>query len=103
VSDMRSMFLQASAFDQNLEDWEPILAAIGVNFMSNITISTANYDALLIGWADAMQAEYPNGSGYTITPTWDFGNSVHTTGGAAETAKNTLINTFNWTITDGNP
>lgn len=98
-----NMFLGATSFDQNLDGWKPILASSSSGFMQNITLSTANYDALLIAWSAAMEAEYPGGAGYTLTPSWSFGNSVHTTGGAAELAKNNLINTFNWTITDGNP
>lgn len=98
-----NMFLGATSFDQNLDGWEPILASSSSGFMNNITLSTANYDALLIAWSAAMEAEYPSGAGYNLTPSWSFGNSVHTTGGAAEDAKNNLIETFNWTITDGNP
>ena len=97
------MFLNATSFDQDLSSWRPILGSSTQNFMGGVTLSTANYDALLIGWNAAMEAEYPGGSGYTLTPSWSFGNSVHTTGAAAELAKNNLINTFNWTITDGNP
>ena len=34
-----------------------------------------------------------------LTP--NFGGSQYTLGGAAESARNTLINTYGWTITDG--
>ena len=99
-----NMFIGATSFQQNLAGWAPIaISGSAANFMTGITLTTANYDALLIGWSANLESIYPGGVGYTNTPTFGFGNSVHTTGGAAELAKNNLINTFNWTITDGNP
>ena len=55
-------------------------------------MSTANYDATLISWAaQTLQNNV----------TFDFGSAQYTLGGAAEAARNTLINTYGWTITDG--
>jgi hypothetical protein len=55
----------------------------------NIALSTANYDALLIGWAaQSLQPEV----------TFDGGNSTYC---AAEDARTSMINYNNWTITDG--
>ena len=129
VTNMGSMFFSAAAFNQPIGDWDtsslisvPFMfyGSTSFNqpignwdvtnfnseyngyFMGGVTLSTSNYDNLLIGWAAQMLIEYPGGSGYTIAPSWRFGNSVHTIGGDAESAKNTLINTFNWTITDAN-
>ena len=62
------------------------------DFLLNAGLSTASYDATLIGWA-AQTVQ----SGLTC----DFGNSQYTAGGAAEAARKTLINTYGWTITDG--
>jgi hypothetical protein len=56
------------------------------------TLSTANYDASLIAWSTGS----PH-SGITFSG----GNSKYTTGGAGQTARNTLTGTYGWTITDG--
>ena len=98
------MFYNATSFNQDIGNWDlTSYNGSGSNvFMIGVTLSTANYDNLLIGWAAKMLAAYPGGSGYNNSPSWNFGNSVHTIGGDAETAKNTLVNTFNWTIIDAN-
>ena len=57
----------------------------------NATLSTSNYDALLIGWS-ALTLQ--NGV------TFHGGNSKFSTGAAA-TARQNLIDNFSWTITDG--
>ena len=54
-------------------------------------MSQANYDALLIAWA----AQSVQSNVAFTTP------AQYTAGGAAETARNTLVNTYNWTISDG--
>ena len=104
VTDMRYMFALATSFNQPIGNWDVGNLKTKNNgyFMGGVTLSTPNYDNLLIGWAATMLNAYPGGSGYIITPSWNFGNSAHTIGGDAESAKNILINTFNWTITDAN-
>ncbi len=57
-----------------------------------VALSTANYDALLIGWAaQAVQSSV----------TFDGGDSKYTGGGAAATARAYLISNFSWSISDG--
>ena len=93
---MSGMFQDATAFDQNLSSWNITSLNLTItlnNFLFNGTLSTSNYDALLIGWS--AQTPLLNG----LAP--NFGNSQYTLGGAAESARNTLINTYGWTITDG--
>ena len=95
VVDISSMLYQSnmemSAF--NFSSWDISNITNAANFMKFSTgLSTANYDATLISWA----AQTPQ-SNVNV----DFGNSQYTLGGAAEAARNTLINTYNWTITDG--
>ena len=104
VINMSFMFYNADSFNQDIGNWDVSnLPGTGnTNFMIGVTLSAANYNNLLIGWAATMLNAYPGGSGYNVSPGWNFGNSVHTIGGDAESAKNTLINTFNWTITDAN-
>jgi len=96
VTTMTNMLQNASSFNQSLSAWDitGINSTTSLNFfLQNVTIDTANYDAILISWA----AQTPLFNG--VTP--DFGNSQYTLGGAAESARNTLINTYGWTITDG--
>jgi len=59
---------------------------------SPVTLSTANYDALLIAWAAQSVL-----SGLAI---W-FGASEYTGGGTAAAARASLIADDSWTITDG--
>ena len=72
------------------------LGAIDISNISSFgtipTLSNANYDDTLIGWA----SQTPQ-----INRSVSFSNSQYTPGGAAETARNTLINTYGWTIEDG--
>lgn len=103
VTNISGMFRDAAAFNQDIGSWNPISLQSAGTFFFASPFSTSNYDALLIGWEAALQTAYPSGSGYTLTPFVDFGTVLHTTGGSAEAAKNSLISTFNWTITDGNP
>jgi surface protein len=98
VTTMRAMFYQANAFNQNIGAWDVsnvnAVQTGFINFMFGKTFanySTANYDALLIGWAS--RPVQPNQSIY-------FG-----------TIKRTVISTpakliltsppNNWTIVDG--
>jgi len=101
VTDMSGVFFGSASFDQNLSSWDIANVTQLTNFAKNTTFSTSNYDAILIGWESTLQDTYPNGSGYTPTISINFGNSQYTSGGAAETARTSLINNFNWTITDG--
>jgi len=94
VTTMRSMFVGDTAFDQNLGAWD-ISSVTDMTFMfSGLTLSTANYDNTLIGWNTLSPGETQIPTGITF----DGGNSKFCTG---QTAKNTLIGTSNWTITDG--
>ena len=61
-------------------------------FRGTNAMSVANYDATLISWSN--QVLKPNEQ-------TNFGTAKYTLGGAAEAARNTIINTYGWTITDG--
>ncbi len=84
----------AAAFDQDLSNWDisSLTNSQTTLFLEFGQLSRANYDKLLISWA-AQSAPL----NYNI----HFGASQYTLGGAAEAARNTLINTYGWTITDG--
>ncbi len=96
-----SLAIRDTNVDQNLSSWDITSATNFTSFAQNTTFSTSNYDAILIGWEATLQAAFPNGSGYTPSISINFGNSEYNGGGAAEAARTSLINTFNWTITDG--
>ena len=89
VSTMDAMFYHASAFNQNIGGWNVAGLKYADNMFSGVTLSTANYDALLEGW-DAQ----------TLQPSvaFDGGNSQYCAG---ETARSNMINTDSWTISDG--
>lgn len=101
ATNMSNTFFRATSFDQNLSSWDIANVTSFSNFAKDIAFSTANYDAILIGWEATLQSAFPNGTGYTPTISINFGGSEYTGGGAAEAARASLINNFNWTITDG--
>jgi len=91
VINMYAMLRNCFAFDQDLGSWD-ITKVINMAYMfDGDTLSTANYDSLLIGW-DAQ----------VVQPNVNFhgGNSKYSAGA---TARADLISTYTWTITDGGP
>jgi len=91
--DFTRMFFAANSFDQDISSWQVTQATNLTDFMLSATgLSTANYDALLIAW-DAQGAMSYSG-------TVNFGGSQYTAGGAAETARTSLIAKWGG-ITDG--
>jgi surface protein len=101
VTNMVRMFQDNTVFDQDISGWDITSATNFANFLSGGTLSTSNYDALLIGWEATLQGTYPNGVGYGATININFGNSQYTAGGAAELARISLQDNYNWAITDG--
>jgi surface protein len=92
VTNMGFMLRGCSTFNQDLSGFAIPLCADLTNFLVDTTLSTTNYDALLISFA-----------GQTVQPSLSFhgGNAKYTGGGAAETARTSLVNDDLWTITDG--
>ena len=89
VEVMSFMFSSASSFNQDLSAWDVSNVTIMTNMFLNATLSTENYDDMLIGWdAQNLQDDV----------TFHGGNSVYCNG---ETARNNMIASNNWTITDG--
>jgi len=86
---MQSLFNGTSSFDQNLSNWNVESVTNMSNMLNGVTLSTVNYDALLIGW-DAQN----------LQPNLNFsgGNSQYC---YAESARNNMINNDGWSITDG--
>ena len=75
-----------------IDTWQIGLVTSFTNFLQGAQLSTATYDATLIAWAaqDAVNSLSVH-----------FGSSQYTSGGAAETARDSLIADDLWTITDG--
>ena len=90
-SSMNKMF-ENSGMDSDLSGWDITGITLLNNFLTGGQMSTANYDATLIGW----EAQSPPLAGVP-----NFGSSQYTLGGAAEAARTSLITTYGWTITDG--
>jgi len=101
VTDMGGMFIQAVAFDQNLGSWDVSKVSTFFNstlffffgsggFMERVTLSPANYNALLNGWSRLpLQTEL----------SFNAGSSRFTNAGL--TARQSIIDNFNWNIFDG--
>jgi 6-phosphogluconate dehydrogenase (decarboxylating) len=60
------------------------------NMFHGVTLSTANYDAILNNWSELVLQNDVE---------FDGGNSKYSS--AAEAARAKIISDFNWTITDG--
>lgn len=80
----------AAAFDQDVGGWNIGQVATAANFTTGTNLSTANYNALLIGW---------QGQSHQSTVSLSVGGTTYSAGAAA-TARAALV-TDGWTITDG--
>lgn len=91
VITMEAMFDNAIAFDQNLGTWDITSVTNMDSMFDTVTLSTVNYDAILIGWEAQV-----------VQDSVDFyaGNSKYSAGAAA-TARQALIDDHWWTISDG--
>ena len=84
---------EANSFTGALDGWDiGSVSSIGY-FANGATITTDNYDALLVSW----EGQSP----FVGLTNVNFGNSTFSLGTAADTARASLVSTYNWTITDG--
>ena len=90
VSNMEWMFKNDSSFNCDLSSWDVSNVTNMEGMLSGATLSTENYDKILNSWT---QLTLQNDVAF------DAGNSRYTS--AAETARENIIQTYNWTITDG--
>jgi surface protein len=97
VTSMLFMFQGCTIFDQDLGGWNvtSLSGVGGANMLNGTTLSTSNYDSLLIGW----ESQAVNDS-----VSFHGGNAKYS--GApfpAEAARAALIADHSWAITDGGP
>jgi len=88
VTRMDELFRDANSFDQDLGAWNIGSASSMVFMLNNSAVSTQNYDATLIGWA-----------AQTLQNGVSFGaQGLGYCAGAV--ARQQIIDTYGWTITD---
>ena len=90
ITSIQAMFTNAISFDQDLGIWDIALVSNATGFLDGVTLSTSNYDSLLIGW---------EANSHQNNVTFSGGNSKYSAG-AATTAR-AALETDGWTITDG--
>ncbi|MCF6225681.1 MAG: DUF285 domain-containing protein, partial [Xanthomonadales bacterium] len=91
VTHMIQMFKGAISFDQDIGGWNVTALELASNMFADATLSTANYESLLIGW----EAQLLNAG-----VTFSGGNSTYCSPQAAA-ARAQLITANSWVITDG--
>lgn len=101
VTNLWNSFNGANSFNQDLSSWSVNKVSNMDSLFNNASLGTINYDLILIGWEAKLQSQFPNGTGYSKTPSPSFGSSKYTGGGSASAARASLVSNFNWTITDG--
>ncbi len=99
VTNMNAMFFNATSFNQDIGSWDITSLTDATSMFDGATLSTANYDALLIGWS--TDASGTAGDGIDDIPsgiTFHGGFSTYCNGA---NARQDLIDTYGWTISDG--
>jgi uncharacterized repeat protein (TIGR02543 family) len=91
VTGMSEMFSFTKAFNQDIGDWDVSKVTDMKYMFEHITLSTSNYSAILIGWAALPSLQ--------MDVNFHGGDSKYN--GSAVAARQKLISTYGWTITDG--
>ncbi len=90
VTNLSYMFYGATSFNQNIGGWDVSHVTDMNNMFTGAGLSQTYYDLLLMGWA-----ELPSLQNNVV---FDAGTSTYC---FSQTARDTLINIYNWTINDG--
>ena len=91
VRGMSGMFYAAISFDRDIGSWDVTELRDAINMFDGVTLSTANYESLLIGWnAQTLQAGV----------IFYGGNSNYCSAEAAAARANMIASDL-WIITDG--
>lgn len=88
---MNDMFNRATSFDQDLGNWDVGSLQYAYQMFLDVTLSTINYDSLLIGWESQILNTNVNFHG---------GNSKYCAGA---NARANMVSNNNWNVTDGGP
>jgi surface protein len=94
VTDMSGMFDVASSFNQPIGSWNVSKVTDMSDMFNNSGLSTANYDATLIGWSTITATE----TALQPNVTFSAGTSKYCNGASARGILTSAPN--NWTITD---
>ena len=84
---MNQIFKEADTFNQNLGDWDISNTTDVTDMFADTSMSTTNYDEILLGWSQLTSL--PIDQIFSINSTYSI---------AAEDARQTIIDNFNWTI-----
>ena len=85
------MFSYATSFDQDIGNWNVEKEKHMAGMFDGVTLSTTNYDNLLVGWS---------GQALEHNVTFSGGHSKYSSTNG-ESARQTIIDSFDWNITDG--
>ncbi len=92
VTNMSDMFKYATSFNQNLSKWDVSKVTTMAEMFYGVTLTTANYDSLLNGWASLPSLQQ--------NVTFGGGNSKYSFA-AASSRDDVLVGVWSWVITDG--
>ncbi|MCJ8314995.1 MAG: BspA family leucine-rich repeat surface protein [Saccharospirillaceae bacterium] len=94
VTSMAFMFGSATKFDQDLSAWNVSKVSEMDGMFDGVILSAENYSALLLAWSNQMLKRDVR---------FNAGFSQYTATLEVEAARDSLSDTYNWTVVDGGP